>query len=59
MICGTECWAIKKQYICRMGVTEMRILRWISRNTRKDRIRNEEIRLEIMVAEIDSNWGKE
>ena len=31
----------------------MRILRWVSRNTRKDMIQNEEIRLKIEVASID------
>jgi hypothetical protein len=33
-----------------MSVAEMRMLRYISGNTRKDRIRNEEIRLKIGVA---------
>ncbi len=41
MFYGSECWAVKKQYIHKMIVAEMRILRWISGNTRKDRIQNE------------------
>ena len=36
-----------------MSVAEMRMLRWINGNTRKDRIRNEEIYLKIGVAPID------
>ena len=47
MLYGTECWVIKKQHINIMSVAEMRMLRWISGNTRKDRIRNQEIHLEI------------
>jgi hypothetical protein len=36
----------------------MRMLRWISGNTRKDRIRNEEIRLKVGVAPIDEEMRK-
>ncbi len=53
MLYGTECWTIKKQTIHKMSVAEMRIFRWISGNTRKDWIQNEEIRLKIGVAHID------
>ena len=35
MLNGTECWAIKKQYIHKFNVAKMRILRWISGNVRK------------------------
>jgi hypothetical protein len=31
---GTECWAVKKQRVHKMSVAEMRMLRWISGNTR-------------------------
>ena len=31
----------------------MRMLKWISENTRKDKIQNEEIRIKIRVAPID------
>ena len=44
---------VKKQHILKMSVAEMRMLRWISGNTRNDRIRNEEIFLKIGVASID------
>ena len=36
-----------------MSVSEMRMLRWISENTMKDKIRSEEIHLNIGVAPID------
>ena len=42
---------VKKQHI--LSVAEMRMLRWISGNTRNDRIQNEEIFLKIGVASID------
>ena len=41
-----------------MSVAEMRILRWTSENTWKDRIWNEEICLKIGVASIDENMRK-
>jgi hypothetical protein len=37
----------------KMSVVELRMLRWISRNIRKDRIRNEEIFLKIGMTPIN------
>jgi hypothetical protein len=42
----------------KMSVTKMRMLRWISWKTRKDRIQNEEIRMKIGVAPIDEMMRK-
>ena len=42
MLYGTECWDVKKQHIHKMSIFEMRILRKIRGNIRKDRIQNEE-----------------
>ncbi|KAJ7946136.1 Retrovirus-related Pol polyprotein LINE-1 [Quillaja saponaria] len=53
MLYGTECWAVKKQHSHKMGVAEMRMLRWMTGHTRKDRIRNEEIRRKVEVAPIE------
>ena len=53
MLYGTKCWVVKKQHIYKMSVVEMRRLRWISGNTPKDRIQNEELHLKIGVAPID------
>ncbi|CAN6714712.1 unnamed protein product [Malus baccata var. baccata] len=44
MLYDTECWAVKYQHVHKMGVAEMRMLRWICGHTRKDKIRNEDIR---------------
>ena len=47
---GTECWVVRKQHIHKLSQAEMRILRWVSENTRKARILNEEYHLKIGVA---------
>ena len=52
MLYGTESWAIKSQQESKMSVAEMRMLRWMSGNTRRDRIRNTTIREKIGVAPI-------
>lgn len=52
MMYGSECWAIDKTMERKMSVAEMRMLRWMSGVTRKDRIRNEYIRGSIGVAPI-------
>ena len=55
---GFTSWAVKMQYNHKMSVAEMRILRWISRNTRKDKIKNVDIRLKIAVAPSDEKIRK-
>ena len=35
MLYGTECWAIKKKHVHKMGVVKVRMLRRISGNTLK------------------------
>ena len=35
MLYGTEFWAIKKQYVYKMSITKMRMLRLICGNTNK------------------------
>ncbi len=52
MLYGAECWAANKQHVHKMSVAEMRMLRWMSGKTRKDRIRNESIRGSLGVAPI-------
>ena len=53
MLYGTECGAVKHQHVHTMGVAEMRMLRWMCGHTRKDKIRNEDIRGKVGVAEIE------
>jgi hypothetical protein len=53
MLYGAECWATKVQHIQKMNVAEMRMLRWFCGHTRRDRIRNDEIRDRVGVAPIE------
>lgn len=50
---GTECWAARQQHLHKVSVAEMRMLRWMCGKTRKDRIRNENIRERVGVAPIE------
>jgi hypothetical protein len=52
MMYDVECWATKGQHVHKMSVAEMRMLCWISGHTRKDRIRNDDIRDKFEVAPI-------
>ncbi|KAH1220391.1 LINE-1 retrotransposable element ORF2 protein [Glycine max] len=49
---GTECWAVKSQHENKVGVAEMKMLRWMCGKTRQDKIRNETIRERVGVAPI-------
>jgi hypothetical protein len=52
MIYDAECWATKGQHVQKMSVAEMWMLRWIRGYTRKDRIRNDDIKDKFRVAPI-------
>ncbi|KAM1019201.1 hypothetical protein ACFX2I_040617 [Malus domestica] len=56
----TKFWPVKHQHVHKMGVTEMRMLRWMCGHMRNDKIRNEDIRGKVGVAEIvgklRENW---
>ena len=43
MAYGAEGWAVRKKDENRLHVAEMRMLRWIRGNTRKDHVRNQDI----------------
>ena len=53
MLYGKECWAVKHQHVHQMGVAEMRMLRWMCGHTRNDKIKNEDFRGKVGVAEIE------
>ena len=53
MLYGIECWAVKKQYVSKMNVAEMRMIRWMCGKTRRNKVRNERIRKMIAVAPIE------
>jgi hypothetical protein len=52
MMYGAECWATKGQHIQKMSVAEMQMLCWICGHTKRDRIRNDDIRDKLWVAPI-------
>ncbi|XP_070042637.1 uncharacterized protein [Nicotiana tomentosiformis] len=50
MLYDAECWAAKNSHTQKMKVEEMRMLRWMCRHTRLDKIRNEDIWEKVGVA---------
>ncbi|XP_054787150.1 uncharacterized protein LOC129293296 [Prosopis cineraria] len=53
MLYSSECWALTGQQEHKVGVAEMRMLRWMCGHTRKDKIRNEHISEKVRVAPIE------
>ncbi|RXH87370.1 hypothetical protein DVH24_034270 [Malus domestica] len=53
MLYGMECWAVKHQHVHKIGVAEIMMLHWMCGHTRKDKIRNEDIRGKVGIAEIE------
>ncbi|KAK8933586.1 hypothetical protein KSP39_PZI015959 [Platanthera zijinensis] len=52
MLYGLECWVVNCVHEQKMGVAEMRMLRWMCGHTRLDKIRNESISDKTGVAPI-------
>jgi hypothetical protein len=52
MMYDVECWTTKGQHIQNMSKVEMRLLRWICGHTRRDWIRNDDIRDKLEIAQI-------
>ncbi|KAI0486585.1 hypothetical protein KFK09_029333 [Dendrobium nobile] len=53
MLYGAECWPLKEKHNTKLSVVEMRMLRWMSGFTLKDRIQNEHIREKVGVASVE------
>ena len=53
MLYGAKCWPIKRRHVQQISVAEMRMLRWICGHTRRDRVRNDDIRDRLGVAPIE------
>ena len=53
MLYGAECWPTKRRHVQQISVVEMRMLRWICGDTRRDRVRNDDIRDRLGVAPIE------
>ncbi|XP_009601979.1 uncharacterized protein [Nicotiana tomentosiformis] len=53
MLYGAVCWPVKNAHVQQMQVVEMRMLRWMYGNTRRDKIRNGVIREKVGVAPVE------
>ncbi|AQL08719.1 Retrovirus-related Pol polyprotein LINE-1 [Zea mays] len=53
MLYGAECWPTKRRHVQQLCVAEMRMLCWICGHTRRDRVRNDDIRERVEVAPIE------
>ena len=53
MLYGAECWPTKRRHVQQLSVAEMSMLRWLCGHTRRDRVRNEDIRDRVGVAPIE------
>jgi hypothetical protein len=47
---GAECWPTKRRHVQQLGMAEMRMLRWMCGHTRRDWVRNDDIRERVGVA---------
>jgi hypothetical protein len=52
MLYEVECWPTKSRHVQQLSVAEMCMLRWICGNTRRDRVRNDDIRERLEVAPV-------
>ena len=52
MLYGAECWPTKRRHVQQLSVAEMRMF-WICGHTRRDRVRNDDIRDRLGVAPIE------
>ena len=53
MLYGAERWSTKRRHVQQISVAEMRMLCWIYGHTRRDRVRNDDIRDRLRVAPIE------
>jgi len=49
LLYGAKCWPVKKTQVQRVMVAKMRMIRWMCKFTRLDKIRNEVIREKVAV----------
>jgi hypothetical protein len=53
MLYGAECWPTKRRHVQQLSVAEMRVLRWICDNTRRDQVWNDDIHVRLEVAPVE------
>ena len=58
MTYGAECWAVRKKDENRLHVAEMRMLRWIMGDTRKDHVINQIIQEDAKVCQMSTFLGQ-
>ena len=54
IIYGAECWAVRKKDENRLHVAEMKMIRWIRGEARKDHVRNQVIQENVKVCEMST-----
>jgi hypothetical protein len=50
---GAEYWPTKRRHIQQLSVAEMRMIRWICGHTRRDRVRNDDLRERLGAAPVE------
>lgn len=58
MLYGMKCRLVKNLHVEKMKVTEMRTLRWMCGDTRRDMINNENIQGKVGVTSVVDKIGK-
>jgi hypothetical protein len=53
MLYGVKCWPTKRRHVQQLSIAEMCMLRWICGYTRRDRVRNDDIRERLRVAPVE------
>jgi hypothetical protein len=53
MLYGVECWPTKRRHVQQLCVAEMCMLQWICGHTRRDRVRNDDIRERLGVTSVE------
>ena len=56
MLYGAECWSMKRRHVQQISIAEMRMLCWICGHTRRDWVRNDDIRDRLGVAPIEEKF---
>jgi hypothetical protein len=53
MLYGAECWPTKRRHVQQLSVAEMRMLQSICGHTRRDQVRNDDMRERLEVAPVE------
>jgi hypothetical protein len=53
MLYGAKYWPTKRRHVQQLSVAEMRMVRWICGNTKRDRVQNDDIHKRLRVAPVE------